>query len=563
MTKNNHFFRNEWKRIAVIFILGILVAVIQVFEPQVTSKIVVSLNNWKTALVLAGISFILGMSSAIFSAVRNRIEIRCKTAISKDIKMDVARHLINSTSTSIKKYGNSERLTSIVCEGDNLVERNFLLARQCLSIITGIFILIYTAIVRWQMFLVFLFGVVIMFFYLKKSMKLLSNKKEKHKTATEGTRNIIREAIDGVFDIKGQLLGSNLKKLFESSINVENSTNVEENDAVEKNNVVTSFFLQGFLLVFFVIGILLINFKQLSAEELITLFLYKNYLLTFVSSVFRAGQFCSDISVSKNRINEVLKYRSVLEKDLYGSHHIDIGEIKGNLSIKGVTVNIEDRTILDNISVDIKSNTFVGIVGQGGCGKSTLLKVLSHDIIPDDGAVMLDGININEYNEYSLKCAIRHAPQTPFVFSMTVRENLQMANSKASEKDLWNALEYADAVDFVKELENGLDTVINRSTLSGSQLQRLALARIPLRNSKIVLLDEATSAMDNITQSRIMSTLKKVTKNHTIIMVAHRIHILKDSDVILYMQNGKIVDKGSYSDLYNRNTSFRKLADEG
>ena len=146
---------------------------------------------------------------------------------------------------------------------------------------------------------------------------------------------------------------------------------------------------------------------------------------------------------------------------------------------------------------------------------------------------------------------------------MTVRENLQMANSKASEKDLWNALEYADAVDFVKELENGLDTVINRSTLSGSQLQRLALARIFLRNSKIVLLDEATSAMDNITQSRIMSTLKKVTKNHTIIMVAHRIHILKDSDVILYMQNGKIVDKGSYSDLYNRNTSFRKLADEG
>ena len=139
---------------------------------------------------------------------------------------------------------------------------------------------------------------------------------------------------------------------------------------------------------------------------------------------------------------------------------------------------------------------------------------------------------------------------------------MQLANSKATEKDMWKALRYADADKFVRNLENGLDTVINRATLSGSQLQRLALARIPLRTSKIILLDEATSAMDNITQSRIMSTLKSVTKNHTVIMVAHRIHILQDADVIIYMDNGKIVDKGTYSELY-KNPSFRKLADEG
>ena len=170
---------------------------------------------------------------------------------------------------------------------------------------------------------------------------------------------------------------------------------------------------------------------------------------------------------------------------------------------------------------------------------------------------------MNELDDYSIRAAIRHAPQTPFVFTMTVRENLKMANENATEKDMLKALKYADADGFVKELENGLDTVINRSSLSGSQLQRLALARIPLRTSKIILLDEATSAMDNITQSRIISTLKRVTENHTIIMVAHRLHILEDADVILYMEDGKIVDTGSYSDLYNRNSSFRKLADEG
>ena len=560
---SKHFFRNEWKRIVTVLILGLIISLIQVVEPQITSKLVVSLNNFVLALILAGFSLILGILSSVFNSLKSKVEIRTKLSISNNIKLEVGRRLINSTSNSIKKYNNNERLTSIVCEADNLVENIFQLASQWFSIFTGVLVMVYTASVSWEIFFLFLVAVIGIFFYQKSFMYKLKEKKEACKTAHEKTRSLLREFIEGVLDIKGQFLGPNIKKIFENSLIDETSSSVEETDVIAKNNVITSVILNSFLFAFFALGIWLISVGQLTVEELITLYMYKNYMMVLVSSINRIGSFWSGLTVSKNRINEVLKYRSVLEKDPSGGIHLSVSDVKGNLALKDVTVCVEDKIILDNISINIEPNSFVGIVGQGGCGKSTLLKVLSHDIIPDSGEILLDGLNLNELDDYSIRSAIRHAPQTPSVFTMTVRENLQMANENATEDDMWEALKYADADGFVKEFENGLDTVINRSSLSGSQLQRLALARIPLRTSKIILLDEATSAMDNITQSRIISTLKRVTENHTIVMVAHRLHILEDADIILYMEDGKIVDTGSYSDLYNRNSSFRKLADEG
>ena len=557
------FFRNEWKRIITVLILGLIISLIQVVEPQITSKLVVSLNNFVLALILAGFSLILGILSSVFNSLKSKIEIRTKLSISNNIKLEVGRRLINSTSNSIKKYNNNERLTSIVCEADNLVENIFQLTSQWFSIFTGVLVMVYTASVSWEIFFLFLVAVIGIFFYQKSFMYKLKEKKEACKTAHEKTRSLLREFIEGVLDIKGQFLGPNIKKIFENSLIDETSSSVEETDVIAKNNVITSVILNSFLFAFFALGIWLISVGQLTVEELITLYMYKNYMMVLVSSINRIGSFLSGLTVSKNRINEVLKYRSVLEKDPSGGIHLSVSDVKGNLALKDVTVCVEDKIILDKISINIEPNSFVGIVGQGGCGKSTLLKVLSHDIIPDSGEILLDGLNLNELDDYSIRSAIRHAPQTPSVFTMTVRENLQMANENATEDDMWEALKYADADRFVKEFENGLDTVINCSSLSGSQLQRLALARIPLRTSKIILLDEATSAMDNITQSRIISTLKRVTENHTIVMVAHRLHILEDADVILYMEDGRIVDTGSYSDLYNRNSSFRKLAAEG
>ncbi len=560
--KQHHFFRKEWKKIIIIFILSGIVTIINLLTPQFTSKLLVNLSNFKKALLLASVLFLLGLLSPLLNLIKSKISIRCKMSISKNIKMVVAKNLINSTSSSIKKYNNNERLASIVCEGDNLVNNIFVVAGQWISILSGIFVLIYTAFISLPIFLLFISSFIILLIYQKSTLGKLSAKAEKRQTAYEKTHGLILEGIEAILDVKGQLLGPNLKHIFEESLKNESTSSIEETDAIAKNDMASSIVLQTLLFAFLGLGLFLIKIGNLSIEELITLYMYKNYIMLLVSSISRVLQYYSKYTVSKNRIDEILCYNSILEKEEYGHKHFHPEDVVSNINLKNVSVNVEGKTILDNISLEIKPNSFIGIVGEGGCGKSTLLKVLSRDIIPDTGIVELDGMDIRKIDDYTIRSIIRHAPQTPFIFTMTLRENLQLANSKATEKDMWKALRYADADKFVRNLENGLDTVINRATLSGSQLQRLALARIPLRTSKIILLDEATSAMDNITQSRIMSTLKSVTKNHTVIMVAHRIHILQDADVIIYMDNGKIVDKGTYSELY-KNPSFRKLADEG
>lgn len=561
--KKHHFFRKEWRRIISIFILSGIIAIINLIAPQFTSKLLVSLGNFKKALFLAIVLFFLGTLLPVLEHFKRRISVRCKMAISKKIKLKVARSLVNSTTLSIKKYNNDERLTSIICEGDNLVNNIFAAAEQCFGIFSGIFVLIYTAFISFPIFILFICSFIVLLAYQKSTLRKLSSKTEKRQATYEKTRGLVLESIAAILDVKSQLLGPNLKELFKYSLKEEASSSIEEADAIAKNNMASSIILQILLFSFLGLGLFLISINNLSIQELLTLYMYKNYIMSLVSSISRIMQFSANIAVSRDRLNEVLCYNSVLEKEEYGHKHFDVANVIGNINLKNVSVNIEGKTILNNISLEIKPNTFIGIVGKGGCGKSTLLKVLSRNIIPDSGIVEIDGLDIRKVDEYTIKSVIRHAPQTPFIFTMTLRENLKLANSHATEKEMWEALKFADATEFVKGLENGLDTVINRSTLSGSQLQRLALARIPLRASKIILLDESTSAMDNITQGRIMSTLKATTKNHTIIMVAHRIHILQNADIILYMDNGKIVDKGTYSELYNQNPSFRKLADEG
>lgn len=128
--KQHHFFRKEWKKFIIIFLLSGIIAIINLLTPQFTSKLLVNLGNLKKALLLASILFLLGLLSPLLNLIKSKISIRCKMSIAKSIKMAVARNLINSTSISIKKYNNNERLASIVCEGDNLINNMFVIAEQ-------------------------------------------------------------------------------------------------------------------------------------------------------------------------------------------------------------------------------------------------------------------------------------------------------------------------------------------------------------------------------------------------------------------------------------------------
>ena len=179
----------------------------------------------------------------------------------------------------------------------------------------------------------------------------------------------------------------------------------------------------------------------------------------------------------------------------------------------------------------------------------------------DGGEVLIDGVNINDLSKTSLRNAISLINQFPYIFDMTIKENLLLAKIDATDKEIIQALKKAALYDFVNNLPKKLDTKIgeNGIKLSGGQRQRLAIARALLRNSPIIIFDESTSSLDNFAQNSIKKSIDKMKGESTIIIVAHRLSTIKNADKIFYLDNGKIVASGTFDELYKNNKSFHNM----
>lgn len=296
---------------------------------------------------------------------------------------------------------------------------------------------------------------------------------------------------------------------------------------------------------------------SLSFKAFTALFMYKGDVYGLVGSILRVAKNKSRMESSMNRMNEILHYQTV-SKEHFGN--TTLIPISGNISINNLTVIRGETKLLDNISVELPSSSFIGIVGDSGCGKSSLLKVLARELAPTSGDILLDGVSLWDLNEWSYRKAITLAPQQPYLFSKSIKENLLLANPEASDAAIWDCLKQCSADEFVRE-KGGLNTILSPKKLSGGQRQRLALARIPLRGGKIVLLDESTSALDSKSQESVIQTIREAANmGHTMILVAHRISTLKSADKILLMKNGKVIETGTYNELYKKSEEFRCLA---
>ena len=179
----------------------------------------------------------------------------------------------------------------------------------------------------------------------------------------------------------------------------------------------------------------------------------------------------------------------------------------------------------------------------------------------DSGQVLIDGVDINELNKETLRKAISLVNQFPYIFDMTIKENLLLAKGDATDEEILDAIKKASLEEFVSSLPKGLDTYVGESgiKLSGGQKQRLAIARALLRNSNIIIFDESTSSLDNFAQEDVKRSIDGLKGKSTIIIVAHRLSTIKDVDHIFFLDNGVIVDEGTFEELFTRNETFKTM----
>ena len=268
-----------------------------------------------------------------------------------------------------------------------------------------------------------------------------------------------------------------------------------------------------------------------------------------------------ETSLSLERLADIVDHPQELE--ITGDQKPPIPPVVGNVEYLSVGFRFSEKgpKQLNNVSFDIPSGSFVGIVGSSGSGKSTLLKLLTRLYEPEDGVIRIDGNDISKVDLYSLRAQIGVVPQDSLLFDGSVMSNIALTRPDASFEEIVLAAQVACAHDFIQEMPGGYNSSVGErgAGMSGGQRQRMAIARMILRRPRLLVLDEATSALDVDTERRLTANLMELYKNSTVFFITHRLSSLKAADLILVMDQGALVEQGTHEGLMDLDGRYSTL----
>lgn len=230
----------------------------------------------------------------------------------------------------------------------------------------------------------------------------------------------------------------------------------------------------------------------------------------------------------------------------------DFLDLKDQITFKDISLSYPDGTeALKDINISFKKNKRIAIVGPSGSGKTSIADILMGLYEPSSGNIKIDENNFSEFNLSSYRNKIAYVPQEPFLFNDTIRNNMLWSKPDASDDEIWKALEKSNAVDFVKDTKNALDTKVGDrgGRLSGGQRQRISLARAIVRKPCVLILDESTSSLDTESEKFIQDSIEQLSKDITVVTIAHRLSTIKNADIVYVMKSGTIIENGDYDTL--------------
>lgn len=389
--------------------------------------------------------------------------------------------------------------------------------------------------------------------YVEKSFK----KSQKFYT---GMSEFVQESTDGIRTIKVYTGEFNKVKKFISK----NRALMKANNAVDMYSTLLSTCVNTGLGICYGISLIygskLISDGTISIGDFVT---FNGYIGLFYNPViwlpslisrFKRGQ------IAYQRLEKVFQLKR--EKINLKSPEKE-QELSGDIVIKDLNFNYPDNieNVLHNINLTIKKNETLGIIGTIGSGKTTLMNLLLKLYLVKDGKIFIDGKDINEIPTEVLRENICYITQDNFLFSTTIRENIRLFKDNYDDDEIRESAENSMLKEELEDMRNGIDTIIGERgiDLSGGQKQRVVISRAFLQNSNFVIFDDTFSALDNKTEEKLLENVKKVTKNKTCIIISNRVSDVKDSDTIIVLDKGEIIEKGKHEDLINKKGLYSKF----
>lgn len=325
---------------------------------------------------------------------------------------------------------------------------------------------------------------------------------------------------------------------------------------------VTTLIMNVTVLFIIYFGSQLVYDTQMEVGSLSTFVTYTTQILFSLMMVSMLFMMSSRALASAKRIKEVLEEQPDISDENAKFPQLEIQ--KGDIEFKNVTFRYyknSSECVLDNINLKIPAKSIVGIIGSTGCGKTTLVSMIPRLYDPDSGEVLIDGINVKDYSLYNLREGIGMVLQNNTLFSGTIEENLRWGNENATEEQIVEAAKSAQADKFVSSFKDGYKTEIDQggTNVSGGQKQRLCIARTLLKNPKVIILDDSTSAVDTATEAQIRNSFRNELAGSTKIIIAQRISSVKDADMIIVMNEGKITGIGTHDELMQSNEAYQEI----
>ena len=320
----------------------------------------------------------------------------------------------------------------------------------------------------------------------------------------------------------------------------------------------------GFAVTFLVGGLWVLGATPLGVTGTLTpgaFVTFAIYAQQFVWPIIRLGDVVDDYERAKtagSRVDELLS-RDPLVADRADASELVVTD--GSVALRDVAFAYGDRPVIRTVDISVEGGTTVGVVGPTGAGKSTLLRLLPRLYDTTEGVVSIDGQDIRDVTLQSLRRSIGYVSQEPFLFYGTIAENIRYGTFDATDVDVKRAADRARATEFVRNLPDGFDTVVGERgvKLSGGQRQRLAIARTMLKDPEILILDEATSAVDTETEALIQASLQEFAADRTTFVIAHRLSTVRDADRVLVLDDGRVVEDGSHEALLGTDGLYANL----
>ena len=556
-----YFVREEKLYFVLIVFLSILLAGIGFIIPLLSAQLLLKLTDGllKDLMIVAIIMFSVEMlRNVVTYFLRKYFELySIKATTNAQIKM--FEETLKIKAAEIEDNTTGMFIDRINNDTEDIVTTFSHLCTVIINIISNLGVFLAVFVINRYMFLYFVISFIIIVIIENKRTNIYYERTKKLRLIDEKKTGLISEIVRGLQDIK--LLNAQVGILKKTKKQLQDIN--DERKGIIK--VTSNFqFISGsvsdlFNVIFFALGSLLVHLNSLSIASFVVLYTYKSRIDNLLNFYNSFVMYVKNFNLSATRVFEVIGDTFDKESD----KGKDINKLNGKIEFKDVSFAYDKDNVLNKINFTINKGERIGFVGSSGSGKSTIFKLLTKLYSLEEGHILIDGEDINNISNKTLRKNISLIPQNPYIFNFSVLDNLKIGNLDASCDEVIDACKKADIYDVIMNLDDKFNTFVGEGgvMLSGGEKQRLAIARTLLTKSNIILFDEATSALDNVTQDKVQKAIYGLDKDKTILIIAHRLSTVNKCDRIVVVDDGNIVDIGTHKELYKRCSKYRELYD--